>query len=248
MRISAPTRALSLFFSALLPALLTLHCAGPDPDAAPGLLALAQTDPEECRSFAATSDVRLDDLPAQLVCSFDVSASRRECQLSTSGASSSTAEDYASAADFVEAGHHMGKLTSLSETRTENGATGRTTHKYDELGRLVRSLEERPGASIVHAYADYDAEGRPRQARLHRINADDECADLIESIEYAAPRRTVSRHFQALNAARCGFAQRTVVEHYDARGNQVSIDEGDGAGVATRFEARRAVSTQRVCL
>jgi hypothetical protein len=242
MRSFAPTRALSVFFLALT----TLHCA--DADTAASTRAQVQTDPDECRSFAATGNVRLQDLPAQLACSFDASSSRRECNLAAAGVSVRTAEDYASAADFVEAGHHMGKLTSLSETRTENGKTGRTTHQYDELGRVVRSIEERSGATIVHAYADYDAVGRPRQATLRSINPDDECAELSESIEYAEPGRTVSRRFHPVNAARCGFAQRTVVEHYDARGNQLSIDEADGAGVSTRFEAMRAATTQRVCL
>jgi hypothetical protein len=71
---------------------------------------------------------------------------------------------------------------------------------------------------------------------------------MAVSITYADQDRTVSRRYQAANAARCGFTQRSVVEHYDSAGNRVSVDESDGSSVATRFEVERGATLQRVCL
>jgi hypothetical protein len=76
----------------------------------------------------------------------------------------------------------------------------------------------------------------------------EECGELLETIEYADSRRTISRTFQSAHTTRCGYARQTVLERYDARGNRVSIEAADGAGVATRFQATATATTQRVCL
>jgi hypothetical protein len=229
----------------LLLACLTLHCA--DADQTEGVFnAALETNTGECRSFASNGSVRLGESTGQVRCNFDPVSNQHDCSISLAGATLDTAEEYASAADFVEAGQHMGKLTSLSETRTEHGRTIRTTHQYDELGRLVSSREERPGTAIVHVYADHDPLGRPRRARVR--GSGDECGELLETIEYADSRRTISRTFQSADAMRCGYARQTVIERYDAGGNRLSIQAADGAGVETRFQATATATTQRVCL
>jgi hypothetical protein len=135
----------------------------------------------------------------------------------------------------------------LRETRTENGVARLTTHHYDELGRLVRSREVRAGTSVVHAYSDYDDVGRPRRA-ITRAGAEGGCGDEVVSIEYSDNDRTVVRRFQPVDAARCGFTTRSQIERYDGNGNRVSVDEADGSGVATLFEARRGANLEQVCL
>jgi hypothetical protein len=222
-----------------------LHCAAAEQAEGPRSAAV-ETDSGECRSFASSGSVRLGEKTGELRCNFDTVSHQRDCSITVDGATLDTAEEYASAADFVEAGRHMGKLTSLSETRTEHGRTGRTTHHYDELGRLMSSREERSGATIMHAYADHDPLGRPRRARVSGIG--DDCGELLETIEYADSRRTISRTLQPAHATRCGYARQTVLERYDARGNRVSIEAADGAGVASRFQATATATTQRVCL
>ncbi len=241
MRLFKLTRA----FSLLSLALLGLHCAEPKPTDTAGE---PGTDRAECRSFASTGKVQLGQASGELSCGFDQQTRRHACKLEAGSDSLSTAEQFVSLGDFVEAGRHVGKLTSLSETRIENGAVRFTKHVYDELGRVVRSVEEHTAGNIVHAYQDYDAVGRPRRALLRNLAQHDGCADRMVTITYADQDRTVSRRYQAANAARCGFTQRSVVEHYDALGNRVGVDEADGASVATRFEVERGAKLERVCL
>src|SRR5690606_13809907 len=105
------------------------------------------------------------------------------CELSAGSRRISSVTEYASLADFIEAGHTLGKSTSLAETRVENGKTRRTRHRYDELGRLVRSIEAAHDVTTVTAYADYDAQGRPRFAVSTRSGAADDCDTWQTSIE-----------------------------------------------------------------
>lgn len=232
-------------FSLLSLALISLHCAAPKLTHS---ASEAGTDMAECRSFASTGKAQLGQASGELSCGFDRQTRRHGCKLEAGTDSLSTAEQFVSVGDFVEAGRHLGKLTSLSETRIENGAVRFTKHAYDELGRVVRSVEESSAGNIVHAYQDYDAVGRPRRALVRNLAQDDGCADRVVAITYADQDRTVSRRYQAANAAQCGFTQRSVVEHYDALGNRVSVDEADGASVATRFEVERGAKHERVCL
>lgn len=205
------------------------------------------TDPASCRSFQGAARVRVGDAAGELSCRFEPSSGQHTCRMSTGDFTLSTSQDYASTADFIEAGHHLGKQTSLRETRTENGVARLTTHHYDELGRLVRSREVRAGASIVHSYSDYDDVGRPRRA-ISRAESQEGCGDEVVRIEYSDRERTVLRRFQPVDAARCGFTTRSQIERYDGSGNRVSIDEADGSGVATLFEARRGSNLEQVCL
>jgi hypothetical protein len=203
----------------------------------------------ECRSYAAAGSVRWGGVGGDISCDFDPSSRRHECRLAAGTTTVLTSSEYESVADFVEAGHYMGKVTSLSETRSENGNVQRLSHHYDELGRLVRSVEDDSGRTIVHAYADYDVHGRPRRARLSGPSPNEmDCSALEVSIEYADAEGTVSRRFRPLHSAECGFAEHTSVEYYDARGNQVGVDQADGRGVATVYDARRGGSTREVCL
>jgi len=204
------------------------------------------TDPASCRSFQGVASVRVGDAAGELSCRFEPSSGQHTCRLATGELTLSTSQDYASTADFIEAGQHLGKQTSLRETRTENGVARLTTHHYDELGRLARSRELRAGTTVVHAYSDYDDVGRPRRA-VTRAQPEG-CGDEVVSIEYSDRDRTVLRRFQPVDAARCGFTTRSQIERYDGSGNRMSIDEADGSGVATLFEARRGAKLEQVCL
>jgi hypothetical protein len=241
MRLLKLTRA----FSTLSLAMMGLHCADPEQT---GSASEPGTDKAECRSFAATGKVELGQASGALSCSFDPQTHRHVCKLEAGTDSLSTAEQYVSPGDFVEAGRHIGKLTSLSETRIENGVVRFTKHAYDELGRVTRSVEEHSAGHVVYAYQDYDAVGRPRRALLRSLEQPAPCGEVAVVITYADQERRVSRRYQAANAAQCGFTRRSVVEHYDALGNRVSIDEADGASVATRFELERGAKLQQVCL
>lgn len=203
----------------------------------------------ECRSYAAAGSVRWGGVGGDISCDFDASSHRHECRLAAGTTTVVTSSEYESVADFVEAGRYMGKVTSLSETRSENGVVQRLSHHYDEMGRLVRTIEDDGGRTIVHAYADYDAHGRPRRARLSGPTPGEvDCSALQVSIEYADGEGTVSRRFRPLHSEECGFAEQTTIEYYDVRGNRIGIDQSDGRGVATVYDARRGGSTREVCL
>jgi hypothetical protein len=238
----SPSRWLSLGFLVLS----GLGCRGPELDAA--LAGGLGADPEGCRSFATLGRIDVGAGAEELRCGFDAGSAEQRCEWSAGGARASSITEYASPADFVEAGHTLGKLTSLSETFVENGRERRVRHRYDELGRLVRSLEEAPGRSRVTAYADYDADGRPRRATEETSGGVDDCGVWLVSIEYADATRTVSRRTRPREPGRCGFTERTLVERFDGAGNRVSVVAADGAGVRDSFVAHHASSTARVCL
>jgi hypothetical protein len=203
----------------------------------------------ECRSYAAAGSVSWGGVGGDISCAFDASSRRYDCRLAAGTTTLVTSSEYESVADFVEAGRYIGKVTSLSETRSENGAVRRLTHHYDELGRLARSVEDDAGRTVLHAYANYDESGRPRRARLSgRSSGEADCSALEVRIEYSDAEGTVSRRFRPLHSAECGFAERTSIEYYDARGNRIGIDQADGSGVATVYDARRGGSTREVCL
>lgn len=206
-------------------------------------------DPAGCRSFAALGSVDVGSEAGELRCSFDAERSEHRCEMSAGGERVSSVTEYASLADFVEAGHVVGKATSLVETRVENGETRRTRHYYDELGRLVRSVEEaRGGGTTSIAYADYDEQGRPRRATSRTTGRSDDCGAWVTHIEYRDAARSVARRSRPEHPERCGFAETTRVERYDGAGNRIQVDEADGAGVARSFVARGATSVTRACL
>jgi RHS repeat protein len=207
------------------------------------------SDVDGCRSFAAVGDVRIGDTPGALSCRFDAATSEHRCDIATEQARLSSVTEYASLADFVEAGHSVGKQTSLSETRTEGSAVRHVRHHYDELGRVVRSVEDAHGTTLVTRYSDYDAAGRPRHARTEPLGGDDSrCEQRLLSFEYADATRTVLTRSRSEDPERCGFEERTVIERYDAVGNRISVDAADGGGVASLYRAPSAARTERVCL
>jgi hypothetical protein len=184
----------------------------------------------------------------ELQCRFDLASAEHRCELSLPGASSSTVTEYASLADFVEAGHTLGKRTSLTETRIEKGRTHRLSHGYDELGRLVRSIDDSPGQTVVTRYFDHDAHGRPRRASSEAGGSEGGCSEWLETIDYAEERATVSRRSRARDPERCGFGERTLVERYDGAGNRIATISADGAGVAASFATRHPSAAERLCL
>jgi hypothetical protein len=205
-------------------------------------------DPAGCRSFATLGSVDVGRETGELRCAFDAESSEHRCEMTAGGERSSSVTEYASLADFIEAGHVVGKATSLGETRVENGKTSRTHHHYDELGRLVRSVEETHARRTVVAYADYDAQGRPQRALARSTGGDDDCGAWVTQIEYSEAARSVARRSRPEHPERCGFTESTLVERYDGAGNRVQIDTADGAGVARSFVARGASASARICL
>jgi hypothetical protein len=253
MRRFIPTRALLVF---ILP-LSTLHCsdagvAGELEDVAEGTgegaegnsdvtaseaaldSAAADTGIDTCRSFTtrAVLDVGLDQ--GKLECSFDAESLRHVCSQGVAGSNLITTRDYASVEDFVEAGRHMGKVTSLGEVRSGQGQLVRLRHYYDELGRLARSVEEHPLGDISHRYGDYDDAGRPRQELTSGLHLDG-CDPLSVAIAYDDRLGQVERTYRAAPA--CDLDLRREVEQYDAVGNPLRMDVDQGSGPETRLLA-----------
>jgi hypothetical protein len=235
----------TLALLALLAAVpLALHCRGPQ-TAPPAGVEVA--DAQGCRSFAALGSVRINDVPGSQRCVFDAARAEHRCELSVGGELSSSVTEYASLADFVEAGQHVGKITPLTELVEEAGRRRRVSYRYDELGRVSRRIEEYAGRTHVTRYADYDDVGRPRRASL-ALGGEVECGSWVARIEYSDPQRTVLERARPEDPERCGFAERTRLERYDAAGNRVSVETADGGGMARLFATRRPDSTARVCL
>jgi hypothetical protein len=230
----------------LLIGLVGVGCRGAS--APPGPAGGLPTDPAGCRSFATLGSVDVGRETGELRCAFDAASSEHRCEMTAGGEQVSSVTEYASPADFVEAGHTIGKATSLGETRIENGKTSRTSHHYDELGRLVRSIEETHERRTVIAYTDYDANGRPQRALSRSTGGDDDCGAWVTQIEYFDAARSVARRSRPERPERCGFTESTRVERYDGAGHRVQIDTADGAGVARSFVARGASASARVCL
>jgi hypothetical protein len=238
-------RLASASLALLVPLFLGVSCRGADPPPVdPGT---AVSDTGACRSFAALGSVRVDGAPGELRCTFDPGSLEHRCETTTPGGRLSIVADYASSADFVEAGRYIGKLTSTGETRTEDGDVRRLAYGYDELGRLARSVEVSRADRVVTRYSDYDDLGRPRRASAES-GRDDGCSAWVSSIEYSDVARTVLRRSRPRDPERCGFGERTRLERYDAAGNRTSVEEADGAGVSQLFSSRQVAATGRVCL
>jgi YD repeat-containing protein len=235
----------SLWLSQPLSLVLALACRGPGPDqqASAGL----GSDPDGCRSFATLGGVDVGEQAGALRCRFDAESAEHRCEVLVDGEFASSVTEYASLADFVEAGHTLGKQTSLAETRVEKGQTRRLSYRYDELGRLVRSLDEAPGLRRVTVFADHDEQGRPRSATAESGDEDD-CGGWLVRIEYADALGTVSQRSRPRDPERCGFAGRTLVERYDGVGNRVGAVAADAAGIGDSFVARHPTAIARVCL
>jgi YD repeat-containing protein len=240
-----------LWLSPSFPLILAIGCRGPSPrEVAPSGLG---SDPEGCRSFATLGGVDVGRTTGERRCRFDAESGEHRCEVSLDGSLSSSVSEYASVADFIEAGHTLGKHTSLAETRVDNGQTRRLSYRYDELGRLVRSIDEAPGERLITAFSDYDELGRPRRATSQPGDADageaeQGCGGWLEDIEYSDTVGTVSHRSRRQNPERCGFAERTLVEHFDGAGNRVSAVAADAAGIGDSFVARHPTAIDRVCL
>ena len=202
--------------------------------------------PANCRSVATQRSVRVGPASGESSCQFDAASSALSCRTALGHEGELTTSEFASASDFIEAARALGKVTSLRDVRRQGDGTWVTSHDFDELGRLVRSSEQRAEGDAVYAYRDFDASGRPRQATPTRETLDAwGCEVAPFSIEYDDAARSVSYSYAA--SARCDRAGYRVIEHYDALGNRVSSERTGTEGSETTFEAAAPASTQTVC-
>jgi len=241
-----PTTALL----ALLVPLGGLHCS--DPDRADSTLleleragaAPVQLTPAHCRSLASQRQVRVGGASGESSCQFDALSSQLACRTALGREGEISTSDFASPSDFVEAARALGKVTSLREVRRNGDSRWVTSHEYDELGRLVRSREERSEGELVYNYSDFDAAGRPRQALPTRATQQAFGCDAAPmAIEYSTAR--VSYRYQLSGG--CGLTDYSVVEHYDVLGNRVRVERTNLEGAETTFEASAPLSTLLVC-
>jgi hypothetical protein len=202
--------------------------------------------PANCRSVASQRSVRVGAASGQSSCQFDAASAQLSCRTALGQIGELTTSEFASAFDFVEGARSLGKVTSLRELRRDGDGTWITSHDFDELGRLVRSSEQRAEGDVVYAYRDFDELGRPRQATPTRETiAAWGCEVAPFNVEYDAAARSVSYHYAA--SARCDRAGYSVIERYDVLGNLVSSERAGADGSETTFEAGSPASTQTVC-
>src|SRR5687767_11307536 len=220
-----PTSALL----ALLVPLGTLTCSDPDRADSTLLDSLERVwapvgqltpAPEHCRSVASRQSVRVAGASGESSCRFDAASSQLACRMALGQSGELTTTDFASPSDFIEAAHALGKVTSLREVRRSGDSRWVTSHEYDELGRLIRSSEERPGGDRVYSYRDFDAEGRPRQGLPTRATTYTwGCEVAPFTIEYGDAIGTVSYRYAA--SAACDQPGYSVIEQYDVLANRV---------------------------
>jgi hypothetical protein len=195
---------------------------------------------------ASQRSVRVGAASGESSCRFDAESSALSCRTALGQDGELTTSEFASAYDFVEGGRSLGKVTSVREVRRQGDGTWVTSHEFDELGRLVRSREQRAEGDLVYAYRDFDAAGRPQQAAPTRETlAAWGCEAAPFSIEYDDAARSVSYRYAA--SARCDRAGYSVIERFDVLGNRVSIERSAVDGSETTFEAGAPSSTQTVC-
>jgi hypothetical protein len=202
--------------------------------------------PPNCRSVASQRSVRVGAASGESSCLFDSASSELSCRTALGQTAELTTSEFASASDFVEGARSLGKVTSLREVRRQGDGTWVTSHDFDELGRLVRSREQRAEGDVVYSYRDFDAAGRPREATPARETlAAWGCEVAPFSVEYDDAARSVSYLYAA--SARCDRAGYSVIERYDVLGNRVSIERTGAEGSETTFESGSLASTQTVC-
>lgn len=202
--------------------------------------------PANCRSVASQRTVRVGAASGESSCQFDATSAELSCRTALGRDGELTTSEFASASDFVEGARSLGKVTSLREVRRQGDVTKVTSHDFDELGRLVRSREQRAEGDVVYTYRDFDAAGRPRQALPTRDTlAAFGCEVAPFSLEYDDAARSVSYRYAA--SARCDRPGYSVIERYDAFGNRVSVERSSVEGSELTFEAASPASTQTVC-
>jgi hypothetical protein len=248
-----PTRALL----ALLAPLGTFGCSDPAQGDSPlldqlervwapsgqGVLAPA---PKGCRSVVSQRSVRVAGADGESSCQFDSATSQLRCRTALGRSGEIMVSEFASVADFVEAGEALGKVTSLREVRHVEGTALVTSHQFDELGRLIGSTEERPEGDVVYTYADFDAAGRPRQAVPSRATRDAwGCEAPPFALRYDDAARTLRYQYQP--AAHCDQPGYSVLERFDLFGQRMRLERESPAGVETTFEAGAPAATQTLC-
>jgi hypothetical protein len=195
---------------------------------------------------AAQRSVRVGAASGESSCQFDAASSELSCRTLLGQSGELTTSEFASAFDFVEAARALGKVTSLRELRRQGDGTWITSHDFDELGRLVRSREQRAEGDVSYTYRDFDAAGRPQQATPTRETlAAWGCEVAPFSVEYDDLARSVSYRYAA--SARCDRAGYSLIERYDVLGNRVSIERTSAEGSEMTFEAGSPATTQTVC-
>lgn len=243
---------------AVLASLATLHCSSAELEGASGGGSLAPVDvtplaftdatsaAEGCRNLPASVSVRLGAVSGSSSCRFDTGAVALNCQLSAGRLSKSTSSEYASVEDFVEAGHTLGKITSLRDVETTNAGERVTSHAYDELGRLARSTQTDASGSRVYHYGAYDDEGRPHSALPDTATlAAAPCEAPALAIDYDDQLGRVVFHYQP--GAECFEPDFRVLEQYDAFGNLQRVERQFEAASETTFVASTAGDLQAIC-
>jgi hypothetical protein len=249
-----PTPAL---LAALLP-LASLHCSDPERGDSALLDQLERiwapsgqeqeqlTPPSNCRSVASQRGVRSAGSSGQSSCQFDAETSELECRTALGQRGEISTSEFASLHDFVEAAHSLGKVTSLREVRGQGDQALVTSHDYDELGRLIRSRENRDQGEFVYGFSNFDAAGRPRTAQPSRATlATWGCEAAAYSIEYDDPARRVRQQYEA--SARCDTPAYSIVQRYDALGSLVQTQRESAEGIETLFEAGAPTTTATIC-
>jgi hypothetical protein len=171
--------------------------------------------PAHCRAVASQRQVRVAGASGEARCQFDAASAQLACRTALGHDGELTTSEFASSSDFVEAAHALGKVTSLREVRRSGDSRWVTSHEYDELGRLIRSREERAGGDRVYSYRDFDAQGRPRQALPTRDTIYAWGCEVVPfTIEYGDATGTVSYRYAA--SAACDQPGYSIIEQYDA--------------------------------
>lgn len=205
---------------------------------------VAEPTPENCRNVAVQRSVRVGESSGESSCEYDAASALFSCRTALGASGELTTSEFASLADFIEAGRSRGKVTSLREVRTLGKREVATRHEYDELGRLIARHEARPEGDIVYTYGDYDALDRPLSAQPTPATLEQwGCAAAPLSIEYGDTRV----RYQYRPAAGCGTGEYSIVERFDASGNLTAVERFSAAGVEVTFEASAPSATQLFC-
>jgi hypothetical protein len=202
------------------------------------------TTPENCRNVAVQRTVRVGQSSGESSCQFDAATSLYSCRTALGAKGEVTSSEFASLADFIEAGRTRGKVTSLREVRTLGKRVIVTRHEYDDLGRLVLRHESRPEGDVVYTYGDYDDAGRPRTGQPTTATLEQwGCSVAPLTIEYGDTRV----RYQYVPATGCNSSPYSLVERFDVTGNLQQIERYSPAGMESLFEADTASATQLLC-
>jgi hypothetical protein len=185
-----------------------------------------------CRQMVASARVVVAGVTGQQACEFDVAALRHVCRTELEdGTGETLTVAYASVADFVEAGLHAGKITSLGAVHRGAHGETRVEYFYDELGRLTRSVATSARGDLVRRYADYDDDGRPRREWLAGDGVEGlGCAGQPLVLQYDDDAHGVTRRAEAQDVACASIGD--ALERHDVLARAGLISAASTVGVA----------------